>query len=41
MNNDLNEVIIFSKVARFCSFTQAADDLGIEKSTVSNKSQPA
>jgi len=37
MNNDLNQIRIFCQVARLQSFTQAAQVLGIEKSTVSNK----
>lgn len=34
---DLNKLLIFSKVAEFQSFTMAAKELGIEKSTVSSK----
>ena len=37
MNNDLNQIRIFCQVAQQQSFTQAAEMLGIEKSTVSNK----
>lgn len=37
MNNDLNQIRIFCQVAQLQSFTQAAQKLGIEKSTVSNK----
>ena len=37
MNNDLNQIRIFCRVAQLQSFTQAAQVLGIEKSTVSNK----
>lgn len=37
MNNDLNQIRIFCQVAQQQSFTRAADALGIEKSTVSNK----
>ncbi|MBQ4852330.1 LysR family transcriptional regulator [Pseudoalteromonas sp. MMG012] len=37
MNNDLNQIRIFCQVAQLQSFTQAAESLGIEKSTVSNK----
>ena len=37
MNNDLNQVRIFCQVAQLQSFTQAAQILEIEKSTVSNK----
>ena len=37
MNNDLNQIRIFCRVAQLQSFTQAAKMLGIEKSTVSNK----
>ena len=37
MNNDLNQIRIFCRVAQLQSFTQAAQMLGIEKSTVSNK----
>ncbi|TQF66823.1 LysR family transcriptional regulator [Pseudoalteromonas luteoviolacea] len=37
MNNDLNQIRIFCKVAQLQSFTQAAQALDIEKSTVSNK----
>jgi DNA-binding transcriptional LysR family regulator len=33
---DLNKILIFSKVADLQSFTRAADELGIEKSTVSS-----
>ena len=36
-NNDLNQIRIFSTVARLNSFTKAAQTLGIEKSTVSTK----
>ncbi|RJE76772.1 hypothetical protein BGP78_12390 [Pseudoalteromonas sp. MSK9-3] len=37
MNNDLNQIRIFCQVAQLQSFTQAAESLEIEKSTVSNK----
>jgi len=37
MNNDLNQIRIFCQVAQLQSFTQAAQVLEIEKSTVSNK----
>ncbi|KZN28996.1 hypothetical protein N480_09515 [Pseudoalteromonas luteoviolacea S2607] len=37
MNNDLNQIRIFCKVAQLQSFTKAAEALDIEKSTVSNK----
>ena len=37
MNNDLNQIRIFCRVAQLQSFTQAAQALDIEKSTVSNK----
>jgi len=37
MNNDLNQIQIFSQVAIYLSFTKAANALNIEKSTVSNK----
>jgi len=37
MNNDLNQIQIFSQVAHYLSFTKAANALNIEKSTVSNK----
>ncbi|MCW8999500.1 MAG: LysR family transcriptional regulator [Kangiellaceae bacterium] len=37
MNNDLNQIRIFCQVAQLQSFTKAAEMLGIEKSTVSNK----
>jgi DNA-binding transcriptional LysR family regulator len=37
MNNDLNQIQIFSQVAHYLSFTKAANTLNIEKSTVSNK----
>lgn len=37
MNNDLNQIAIFVKVAELQSFSKAADLLGIEKSTVSQK----
>ncbi|WP_081962097.1 LysR family transcriptional regulator [Colwellia psychrerythraea] len=37
MNNDLNQIQIFSHVAHYLSFTKAANALNIEKSTVSNK----
>jgi len=37
MNNDLNQINIFCRVAQLQSFTQAAQVLKIEKSTVSNK----
>jgi DNA-binding transcriptional LysR family regulator len=37
MNSDLNQIRIFCRVAQLQSFTQAAQMLGIEKSTVSNK----
>jgi len=37
MNNDLNQIRIFSKVAKLQNFTRAAEILGIEKSTVSSK----
>jgi len=37
MNNDLNQIRIFSQVAKQSSFTKAAETLGIEKSTVSAK----
>jgi len=37
MNNDLNQIQIFSQVAQYLSFTKAANALNIEKSTVSNK----
>lgn len=37
MNNDLNQIRIFCRVAELQSFTQAAESLAIEKSTVSNK----
>ncbi len=33
---DLNKILIFSKVADLQSFTRAAQELGIEKSTVSS-----
>lgn len=36
-NNDLNQIRIFVQVAHLRSFTRAADSLGIEKSTVSQK----
>jgi len=36
-NNDLNQIRMFAKVAQLHSFTKAAEALGIEKSTVSNK----
>ncbi|MBM7036023.1 LysR family transcriptional regulator [Vibrio ulleungensis] len=37
MNNDLNEIRIFAKVAQLQSFTKAAQALNIEKSTASSK----
>ncbi len=37
MNNDLNEIRIFTKVAHLLSFTKAAEALGVEKSTASSK----
>jgi len=37
MNNDLNQIRMFCQVAELQSFTQAAEKLGVEKSTVSNK----
>ena len=36
-NNDLNQIRIFVQVAQLQSFTQAAQALGVEKSTVSTK----
>lgn len=36
-NNDLNQVRIFSQVAQLQSFSKAAEQLGVEKSTVSLK----
>jgi DNA-binding transcriptional LysR family regulator len=36
-NNDLNQIRMFTKVAQLGSFTRAAENLGIEKSTVSTK----
>ena len=36
-NNDLNQIRIFSEVAKLQSFTKAAESLNIEKSTVSTK----
>ena len=36
-NNDLNQIRIFSEVAKLQSFTKAAESLDIEKSTVSTK----
>lgn len=37
MNTDLNQLLIFAKVAENQSFTKSALELGIEKSTVSSK----
>jgi DNA-binding transcriptional LysR family regulator len=36
-NNDLNQIRIFVKVAQLKSFTKAAVNLGVEKSTISSK----
>lgn len=36
-NNDLNQIKIFTQVAKLQSFTRAAETLGLEKSTVSSK----
>lgn len=37
MNNDLNQIQLFYQVAQCQSFTRAAEVLGVQKSTVSNK----